>query len=66
MPCKDFKKARFEDLPYLPDIKTYSKATVIKIVCYWFKVKQMDQWNRLESTEIAPYIWKFDTWQVTL
>ena len=29
----------------LPDIKTYYKAIAIKIVCYWYKDKHMNQWG---------------------
>ena len=40
----------------LPGVKVLYKVTIVKMVSYWYKNRQINQWNRIQTPETATHL----------
>jgi hypothetical protein len=49
------KKKLLGESPSLTDLKLCYRAIMIKTAGYWYRDREVDQWNRIEYQEINPH-----------
>jgi hypothetical protein len=43
----------------MPNLKLYYRAIVIKITWYWYSDRQVENWNRIEDSEVNPHTYGY-------
>jgi hypothetical protein len=43
-----------------PDYNLFYRAIVIKTTWYWYRDRQVDQWNKVEDRNKPTHLWSLD------